>query len=92
MSIFKYFRKKKSREVAKDRLKLLLISDRADCSTEVIEHIKNDMIRVISKYIEIDSEGMEVHITWTKSTAKHGNVPALYANIPIVDLRKVSDS
>ena len=90
MGILKYFRQKQSREVAKDRLKLLLISDRADCSTEVIELIKNDMIKVISKYIEIDSEGMEVQITWTKSASKHGNVPALYANIPIVDLRKTS--
>lgn len=90
MSIFKIFRQKKSREVAKDRLKLLLISDRADCSTEVIELIKNDMIKVISKYIEIDSEGMDVQITWTKSASKHGNVPALYANIPIVDMRKNS--
>lgn len=86
--MFGFMRRRKSREIAKDRLKLLLISDRADCSTEVIEFIKNDLIRVISKYIEIDEEQMDVQITWTKSENYKGNVPALYANIPIIDMRK----
>ena len=49
------FKKKSSGEVAKDRLKLLLISDRADCSPDVMETIKNDIIQVISKYMDIDS-------------------------------------
>lgn len=87
MSLFGFLRRKKSSELAKDRLKLLLISDRVDCSTEVIELIKNDMIRVISKYIEIDAEGMDVQITRTKSGAKDSGVPALFANIPIRSLR-----
>lgn len=44
-----FFKKKNSGNVAKDRLKLLLISDRADCSPDVMENIKNDIIQVISK-------------------------------------------
>lgn len=87
MRLFQFLRKKNSSELAKDRLKLLLISDRVDCSTEVIEMIKNDMIKVISKYIEIDPEGMEVQITRTRSSAKDAGMPALYANIPIRNLR-----
>ena len=40
-----FFKKKNSGNVAKDRLKLLLISDRADCSPDVMENIKNDIIQ-----------------------------------------------
>lgn len=86
MNLLKFFRKKSSREVAKDRLKVLLISDRANCTPEVMEMIKNDIVRVISKYMEIDSNATEIQIMKTKS--ENGKMPALYANIPILDLKK----
>ena len=54
MGFMDFFRKKNSGEVAKDRLKLLLISDRANCSPEIMEAIKNDIIKVITKYMDID--------------------------------------
>lgn len=81
-----FFKKKSSGDIAKDRLKLLLISDRANCSPEVMEMIKNDIIQVISKYMEIDAEGLDIQITQTESDGNNGNVPALYANIPIKDM------
>ena len=74
------FRRKTSRQVAKDRLKILLISDRVNCSPELMELIKNDISKVISKYMKIDTANMEIQIS--KSS------PALYANIPILDLNK----
>ena len=49
--------------MAKDRLKLLLVSDRSNCSPETMELIKNDIIQVISKYMEIDPEGLDIQIT-----------------------------
>ena len=49
MSFADFFRKKNSGNIAKDRLKLVLVSDRANCSPEVMELIKNDIIHVISK-------------------------------------------
>ena len=52
MSILDIFKKESSSNVAKDRLKLLLVSDRASCSPEVMEMIKNDIIKVIAKYME----------------------------------------
>ena len=73
--------------MAKDRLKLVLVSDRANCSPELMEQIKNDIINVISKYIEIDAEGLDIKITQTESDGDNGSVPALYANIPIKDLK-----
>lgn len=87
MGFMDFFKKKNSGDVAKDRLKLLLVSDRADCSPDVMEAIKNDIIQVISKYMEIDAEGLDIQITQTESETTNGTVPALYANIPIKDLK-----
>ena len=87
MALMDFFRKKSSGDVAKDRLKLLLISDRANCSPEVMELIKNDIIKDISKYMEIDCDHLDIQITQTESDSSNGRVPALYANIPIKDLK-----
>lgn len=87
MSLLDLFKKKTSSDVAKDRLKLLLVSDRANCTPELMEMIKNDIIKVISKYMEIDAEGLDIQITQTESEGNNGTVPALYANIPIRDLK-----
>ena len=51
MKMKNLFRRRKSREIARDRLKILLISDRVNCSAEMIEMIKNDITKVISKYL-----------------------------------------
>ncbi|RHP29879.1 cell division topological specificity factor MinE [Lachnotalea sp. AF33-28] len=92
MSVFDLFKKKNSGTVAKDRLKLLLVSDRASCSPEIMEAIKNDIIKVISKYMEIDSDGLDIQITQTESEENHGTVPAIFANIPIKTIRNGSDA
>ncbi len=49
MGIWDLWNRKSSKDFAKDRLKLLLVSDRAGCSSEVMELMKNDIISVISK-------------------------------------------
>jgi cell division topological specificity factor len=87
MSLLEIFKKKASSNVAKDRLKLLLVSDRANCSPEIMELIKNDIINVISKYMEIDKEGLDIQITQTDSDGENGKVPALFANIPIKEVK-----
>ena len=86
MGLLDLFKKKGSSDVAKDRLKLLLVSDRANCSPEVMEMIKNDIIKVISKYMEIDTDGLDIQITSTESDSNNGSVPAIFANIPIKDM------
>ena len=91
MALMDFFRKKSSGDVAKDRLKLLLISDRANCSPEVMELIKNDIIKVISKYMEIDCDHLDIQIAQTESDGSNGRVPALCANIPIKDLKHSSE-
>ena len=92
MGIFDLFKKKNSGDGAKDRLKLLLVSDRANCSPDVMEMIKNDIINVISKYMEIDVSGLDIQITQTESEGNNGSVPALFANIPIKDMKNRSSN
>ena len=82
-----FFKKKNSSKTAKDRLKFVLVSDRANCSPEVMEQIKNDIIEVISNYMEIDVQGLDIQITQTESEGGNGTVPAIYANIPIKELK-----
>ena len=82
----RFFRRKSSCQVAKDRLKILLISDRVNCSPEMMELIKADITKVISKYMKIDVENMDIQIN--AKTNKGGKTPTLYANIPILDLHK----
>ena len=53
MGIMDLFKKKSSGNVAKDRLKLVLVSDRANCSSEMMEMMKRDVIEVISRYMDL---------------------------------------
>ena len=87
MEFARIFRKKSSREIAKDRLKILLISDRVNCSPEMMEMIKTDIAKVISKYMKIDAQSMEIQITKTGVKGRR-KTPSLYASIPILDLNK----
>ncbi len=87
-----FFRRKSSCQIAKDRLKILLISDRVNCSPEMMELIKTDIAKVISKYMKIDSENMEIQInTKGSKSGRGGKMPSLYANIPIVDVSVSQD-
>jgi len=82
-----FSKKKQSSSVAKDRLKLVLIHDRANCNTELLEMMKQEIIDVISRYMEIDEKGLEINLGTTSSEYENGIVPALYANIPIRNMR-----
>jgi len=68
---------KSSREIARDRLKVVLIQDRANISPEIMDHLRDDIIRVISNYMEINKNDMEL------SLANEDNAVALVANIPV---------
>lgn len=81
--------KRRSGEIARRRLKLLLVSDKANCSPEIMEMIKDDMIHVISKYMEVDDRYMEVGITKLEPSGHHGTIPALYANIPLLSAEHI---
>ena len=82
-----FSRRSKSSNIAKDRLKLVLIHDRANCNTEVIEMMKQEIIAVIARYMEIDEQGLEINMGTTSSEYENGIVPMLSANIPIKNMR-----
>ena len=63
--------------VAKHRLQLVLVQDRVKLPPEVMEAIKEEIIAVISKYVDIDKEGLEVTLTTGDKLDK------LTANIPV---------
>ena len=59
MRIFRFGR---TRNIAKDRLKILLISDRVNCSSQTMELIRDDIAKVLSQYMKIDEAQMEIQI------------------------------
>lgn len=89
MSFSDFFKRKTSSETAKDRLKLVLVSDRSACSPEIMERIKNDIIEVLSKYVDIDQDGLDIKITQAEGDGADVMAGrALYANIPITNIRE----
>ncbi|MFV0502911.1 MAG: cell division topological specificity factor MinE [Lachnospirales bacterium] len=82
-------KKASSKDVAVDRLKLVLVHDRANCSTKVLEMLKEDIFKVISNYMEIDEEELDIKITTDEFGDK--DLPVLYANIPIKNMRQNID-
>ena len=52
--------------------------------------MKTDIIKVISNYMEIDTDELDIQITQTQSEDNNGTVPVLYANIPIKSMRKMN--
>ncbi len=71
-----------SAKVAKQRLQLVLVHDRANLSPQMLVLLKEDLITVISKYLEIDEEGLEVTLDRSEEQV------ALVANIPIKRVRR----
>ncbi len=80
-------RSKSSKDVAKERLKLVLIHDRANVSPQFLEMVKGEIIKVISHYMEIDESELDIQLTRTKSEEGDRVVPALVANIPIKNVK-----
>ncbi len=83
VNLFEILTRRNSGTIAKKRLQFLLISDRAGCTPEILEMIKDDMITAISKYMEIDTNGLEIKITQVEDKDVSERLPILYASIPI---------
>lgn len=79
-----------SKQAAKDRLKLVLMQDRASVSPDFFEMMKKEIIDVIKKYIEIDEEALEVEITRGLESGLDVEGPALCANIPIKNVKPIA--
>jgi cell division topological specificity factor len=74
--------KRSSREVARSRLELVLLHDRVNLSPQLMQQLKDELIVVISRYVEIDEDGVEVSLTQNKRQSR------LTADIPVVGGRR----
>lgn len=88
MNIFNFLAgKPKSKDVAKNRLKVVLVQDKGGLSEEMLEKLQGEIMEVISRYIEIDDQTMDVGVK--KIETDEGEfVNALVANIPIKMIKR----
>ncbi len=70
-------RKKGSARSAKERLQLVLIHDRTDISPAVLDALKDDLIQVISRHVEIDAGAVRIGVE------SEGRSQRLVADIPL---------
>lgn len=68
---------KKSASLAKERLKLVLIHDRTDISPKTLDLMKNELLEVISRHIDIDPDSVQIAMT------QDGREQRLIADIPL---------
>ena len=77
----------KSKDAAKERLHLVLMQDRANVSADFLDLMKQEIIEVIKKYIDIDEKAIDVRLTNKEGEDGKVGAPALYANIPIITIK-----
>ena len=78
----------KSKDAAKERLHLVLMQDRANVSADFLELMKQEIIEVIKKYIDVDENAIDVRLTNKDNGDGTKGAPALYANIPIMNIKE----
>ncbi len=71
-----------SKKVAKERLRLVLVHDRASISPAMLNRMKEDLIKVISNYMEIDEDALEFDLCQDERDV------ALVANIPVIKMKR----
>ena len=71
-----------SKDVAKDRLKLILIHDRAQVDSEKMEALRDEIVEVISKYLEVDHSKLNIQLVSEKNSI------ALVASVPIQGVQR----
>ncbi len=73
----RWFRPKRSASNAKERLQLVLIHDRTDLTSAELTVLKDEILQVISRHVDIDSDAVQI-------TVEHdGRSQRLVADIPL---------
>jgi cell division topological specificity factor len=78
----KFFGATPSSSTAKERLRLVLMTDHLALAPEIIENMKRDLVDVISRYVEVDREKVEVNFE------REDRALAMLANIPITAVNR----
>lgn len=79
--------KSSSKDTAKERLHLVLMQDRANVSADFLDLMRQEIVEVIKKYIDIDEDAMDVRLGAETNEDGTQGAPALYANIPIINIK-----
>ena len=93
LNFFRKFGKNEGKETncsknkAKERLHLVLMQDRTHVSADFLELMKQEIIDVIKKYIEVEEQEIDVRLTNDVKEDGTTGAPSLYANIPILNIR-----
>lgn len=95
-NVFGFFKKigkkdrleEKSKDTAKERLHLVLMQDRANVSADFLDMMRQEIIEVIKKYIDVDERDIDVRLTNKTNEDGTTGAPALYANIPIAGIKE----
>ena len=77
-----------SKDAAKERLHLVLMQDRANISADFLALMKQEIIEVIKKYIDVDENAIDVRLTNKSNEDGTTGAPVLYANIPIMSVKE----
>jgi cell division topological specificity factor len=72
-----FFSRKRSASSAKERLQLVLVHDRTDLTPAQLEALKNDLLKAISNYIDIDPDAVRIELE------REGRSQRLIADIPL---------
>ncbi|MGA7194304.1 MAG: cell division topological specificity factor MinE [Anaerolineales bacterium] len=72
-----WFRRKQSADSAKERLQLVLIHDRTDLTSEELNELKDELLEVISRHVDIDRDSVQIDL------AHDGRAQRLVADIPL---------
>ncbi|MBQ7594436.1 MAG: cell division topological specificity factor MinE [Synergistaceae bacterium] len=86
MDFFKKFfggDKDSSGQVAKDRLRIVLMHDRTDITPQLLEDLRDEIIDVLTKYMEIDEKKIDISLDKDDQRAV-----ALVANIPVIKIKR----
>ncbi|MBN1119643.1 MAG: cell division topological specificity factor MinE [Anaerolineae bacterium] len=71
-------REPSSSDVAKERLRLVLVHDRSNLTPELVEAMKDEILEVIARYVEYDREAVNINLTSVDRDS------ILTAEIPII--------
>ena len=90
MGILRLLGRNNSGEIARKRLKLLLASDRAGCSPDILEMIRTDMLHAVSRYMEVKEEDVIVQMIRTLPDGR--KTPALSATILVHNIKQSKET
>ena len=76
------FGREKSGETAKERLRLVLMSDHLSLAPDMVDAMKRDLVEVVSRYVEVDRDNIDVRFE------HQDTVFAMLANVPIISVNR----